>query len=224
MIPVFSGFDPREEVGYHTFVSSLIHNASEPVFVSPVYDGHMKIDGQKDGTNCFIYTRFLVPYLQSYRGWAIFCDGADMIVKGDIAELWAMRDYSKAVQVVKHDYKTKHPRKYIGTPMEADNADYPCKNWSSVMLINCQHPDWLDIRPERIRKADGAYLHRFQFLDPETVGELPKVWNWLADEDGENPGAKLLHFTCGLPAWPHYATAPHADDWRAAHQRVNHAI
>jgi hypothetical protein len=39
--------------------------------------------------------------------------------------------FNKAVAVVKHDYKTKHRRKYIGTPLEADNADYPRKNWSS---------------------------------------------------------------------------------------------
>src|SRR5690606_36000298 len=94
--------------------------------------------GQRDGTNAFIYSRFLIPYLQNYKGWALFVDGADMIVKGDLAELWALRDKAKAVQVVKHDYRTKHPRKYVGTQMEADNRDYPCKNWSSVMVINCE--------------------------------------------------------------------------------------
>lgn len=223
MIPVFAGFDPREEIGYHTFVSSLIHSSSAPVQVTPLYEKSLHMDGQRDATNSFIYLRFLIPYLQGYKGWAIFCDGADMIVKGDIAELWAMRNYRHSVQVAKHDYQTKHPRKYVGTPMEADNADYPCKNWSSVMLINCQHPDWIEINPNTVSRSEGAYLHRFMFLDQKTVGEIPKVWNWLADEYGENTGAKLLHWTAGIPAWDHYKDAPHADDWRAAHAKVNHA-
>lgn len=224
MIHVYAGFDPREEIGYHTFCSSVIHACSEPVHITPLYDAAMSMDGQRDGTNRFIYLRFLIPYLQNYKGWAIFCDGSDMVCKGDLAELWSMRDHRYSVQVVKHDYKTKHPRKYIGTPMEADNADYPRKNWSSVMLINCGHPDWLEITPDTVKRSEGSYLHRFMFLDPNTVGELPKVWNWLADEFGENQGAKLLHWTAGIPAWPHYKDAPHADDWRAAHARVNHAV
>jgi lipopolysaccharide biosynthesis glycosyltransferase len=41
-----------------------------------------------------------------YSGWAIFADG-DMVCQADISELWALRDDSKAVQVVKHDYQTK---------------------------------------------------------------------------------------------------------------------
>lgn len=220
VIPIYAGFDPREEVGYHTFCSSVIHASSEPVQIAPLHEAALSMDGQRDGTNKFIYLRFLVPYLQGYKGWAIFADGCDMVVKGDIAELWAMRDHRKAVMVAKHDYQTKHTRKYVGTEMEADNSDYPCKNWSSLMLINCQHPDWIEIRPEVVKRSEGSYLHRFMFLDPALVGGLPLEWNWLADEYGENPQAKLLHWTAGIPAWDHYANAPHADEWRAAHART----
>jgi hypothetical protein len=69
----------------------------------------------------------------------------------------------------------------------------------------------------------GSDLHRFSFIEPRFIGDLPKEWNWLADEDGENPEAKLLHWTAGIPAWPNYQNAPMADEWRAAHERVNHA-
>lgn len=226
MIPLFFGFDPREEVGAHTFVSSVIHHASEPVAFTPLhlpmlseYDG-----GQRDGTNAFIYSRFLVPHLMGYKGWAIFVDGCDMVCKGDIAELWALRKDRHAVMVVKHDYRTKHPRKYVGTAMEADNADYPCKNWSSVMLINCAHPGWRDITPEKVATMKGAQLHRFTFLQPDEVGDLPMYWNWLADEYGESRDAKLIHWTAGIPAWPAYTNAPMADDWAAARCKVTHAI
>jgi hypothetical protein len=226
LIRLFYGFDPREEIGAHTFVSSVIHHASQPVALCPLHLPMLPMysGGERDGTNAFIYSRFLIPQLCGYEGWAIFVDGADMIVKGDIAELWSLRDEAKAVQVVKHDYKTKHPRKYVGTPMEADNGDYPCKNWSSVMLINCGHDDWQRITPRAVAKMTGAELHRFQFIRPGAVGALPVEWNHLADELGENPRAKLLHWTAGIPAWPAYRNAPHADDWRAAHERVNHAV
>ncbi len=224
VISLYAGFDPREEIGYHTFCSSVIHNSSEPVHITPLYDAALSMDGQRDGTNRFIYLRFLIPYLQGYQGWAIFCDGSDMIVKDDIAKLWAMRDYRYAVQVVQHNYETKHARKYVGTAMEADNGNYPCKNWSSVMLINCAHPDWREISPDTVKRSEGSYLHRFMFLDPKTVGTIPITWNWLADEFGENNSASLLHWTAGIPAWDHYKDAPHAEDWRAAHARVNHAI
>lgn len=226
MIPVYYGFDPREEVGAHTFVSSLVHRASAPVALMPL---HLPLfrsfyaAGQRDGTNSFIYTRFLIPFLQGFHGWAIFCDGADMVIRADIAELWALRDRKKAVLVAQHDYRTKHPRKYVGTSMEAANEDYPRKNWSSVMLINCEHPDWAMMTPEMVQAMTGSELHRFSFIDPEQLGALSLAWNWLADEYGPNEDAKLLHWTAGIPAWAHYKDAPHADDWRAANAKVNSA-
>ncbi len=225
MIPLFYGFDPREEVGAHTFCSSVVHHASQPVALCPLHLQMLPMycGGQRDGTNAFIYSRFLVPQLLGWRGWAIFADGADMIVRGDIAELWDMRDHSKAVQVVKHEYKTRHPRKYRGTSMEAANADYPRKNWSSLMLVNCGHPGWFGINAAAVASMSGADLHRFAFLSAGDVGSLPAAWNWLVDEYGPNSAARLLHWTAGIPAWPAYSDAPMADEWAAARLKVTHA-
>jgi len=217
VIDLFYGFDPREEVGCHTFVSSVIHHASEPVRFTPLRGD------QRDGSNAFTYARFLIPHLMEYRGWALFCDGADMIVKDDIAGLWAMRNEFLAVQVVQHDYRTKHRRKYVGTQMEADNRDYPRKNWSSVMLINCAHYDWRRITPETIAKMSGEDLHGLTFIRDRYIGSLPPEWNWLADEHGEWERASLLHWTAGIPAWPMYGKSPHAKDWWEARDKVTHA-
>jgi hypothetical protein len=227
MIPLYTGFDPREEAGSHAFHSSVIERASEPVSFCPLHLPHLARfydAGQRDGSNSFIYTRFLIPFLQGYSGWALFADGADMLCRADIAELWALRDQFKAVQVVQHEYQTRHPRKYVGTRMETGNADYPRKNWSSVMLINCAHYDWRRITPESLVGMSGADLHRFTFIAPKALGALPVEWNWLADEYGHNPGAKLVHWTAGTPAFKHYADAPHADEFRAQLARVNHVI
>jgi hypothetical protein len=225
LIPLFFGFDPREEVGAHAFIASVLQHATQPVSLCPLHLPALPMyeGGHRDGTNAFIYSRFLVPELMEWKGWAIFADGCDMVLKADVSELWTMRDRRKAVQVVKHEYKTRHQRKYVGTSMEAANLDYPRKNWSSLMLINCEHPGWMNINAESVEMMSGPELHRFSFLEPDEVGSLPAVWNWLADEYGENKSAKLLHWTAGIPAWPAYRDAPHASDWWAANQLANHA-
>lgn len=225
MIPVYVGFDTREEAGTHVFNSSLINRATSPVSIIPL---HLDLffsfygAGHRDGTNAFIYTRFLIPFLQDFRGWAVFVDGADMLMRADISELWALRDDYKAVQVVKHDYKTKHPRKYVGTKMEARNDDYPRKNWSSVMLINCAHFRWRQMTPENITKMTGPELHRFSWIPDDLIGALPAEWNWLADEQGQNDEAKLVHWTAGVPAFEHYAQSAHSNEFFLQLQRVNH--
>jgi lipopolysaccharide biosynthesis glycosyltransferase len=161
-----------------------------------------------DGSNHFIYTRFLVPYLQDYEGHAIFIDG-DMIVRGDIAELWNMRDHTCDVQVVKHDYQTRMPVKYLG----AKNENYPRKNWSSVILWNCASFPNRKLTPDFVQHSTGSFLHRFSWLDDARIGELPKEWNWLPDEYGPNADAKLLHYTLGTPCFQEFADTPQGNEW-----------
>ena len=212
MIRVFAGFDPRESIGWHVFAHSLFRHASEPVALSQV------TGDQRDGSNAFIYARFLVPALCEFRGWALFVDGADMLVRDDVAALWKMRDERYAVQVVQHDYQTSHANKYRGTVLEARNEAYPRKNWSSVILWNCAHPANAHLTRSFVAQAGGAYLHRFQWLDNHEIGGLPKAWNVLVGE--QDTDAALAHFTYGLPCWPQYADVPYADEWRRELQRV----
>jgi lipopolysaccharide biosynthesis glycosyltransferase len=161
-----------------------------------------------DGSNHFIYTRFLVPYLMEYTGHAIFIDG-DMIVRSDIAELWELRNPYMDVQVVKHNYKTRMPVKYLG----AKNEDYPRKNWSSVILWNCNSFPNRQLTPEFVQKSSGSFLHRFSWIDENRIGELPPEWNWLPDEYGPNNDAKLLHYTLGTPCFHEFADTPQGEEW-----------
>lgn len=209
-IPIFIGYDPREAIAYHTCVNSIIRNSSQPVAIVPVALNLFQdySETHTDGSNHFIYTRFLVPYLMQHEGWAIFIDG-DMIVRGDISELWNLRELDKDVMVVKHDYKTRRTEKYLG----AKNEDYPRKNWSSVILWNCNsHPN-RRLTPEFVQRATGAELHRFSWLEDRRIGELPKEWNWLPDEYGSNPDAKLLHYTLGTPCFHEFADTPQGEEW-----------
>jgi lipopolysaccharide biosynthesis glycosyltransferase len=210
MINIFIGYDHREAVAYHVCANSIIRHSSKPVSFTPLALKNMQ-DYQEthtDGSNQFIYSRFLVPHLMEYKGWAIFMDG-DMLLREDIEKLWAQRDESKAVMVVKHDYKTKMTEKYLG----AKNENYPRKNWSSVILWNCGHTANRGVTPEFIENATGAQLHRFTWLDDSLIGELPIEWNWLPDEFGSNLNAKLLHYTLGTPSFHDFATTPMGDEW-----------
>ena len=190
MIPIFIGYDHREAVAYHVCANSIIRQSSKPIALTPLALKNMQGYQEKhtDGSNQFIYSRFLVPHLMNYKGWAIFMDG-DMLVRDDINKLWELRDESKAVQVVKHNYKTKLTEKYLG----AKNEDYPRKNWSSVILWNCGHPANAAVTPEFVQNATGAQVHRFTWLSDDLIGELPIEWNWLPDEFGANLDAKLVH-------------------------------
>ena len=148
IIRIVVGYDKRESVAYHVFTQSVLEKSSAPISFIPLSLNTLKIykETHADGSNEFIYSRFLTPFLMNFSGWAIFADG-DMVCNSDIAELWALRDENKAVQVVKHNYKTKKTVKYLGNK----NEDYPRKNWSSLILWNCGHPDNKILTPEFIQ-------------------------------------------------------------------------
>ena len=221
MIPIFIGYDTRETVAYHVCVNSIIRHSSSLLSFHPLAPNNLKNYEEKhtDGSNNFIYSRFLIPSLMDYKGWALFLDG-DMLVRNDITELWDMRDESKAVMVVKHDYKTRMTEKYLGSK----NENYPRKNWSSVILWNCGHEANRIVTPEFVSNATGAQVHRFTWLSEDLIGELPITWNWLPDEFGENQHAKLLHYTLGTPCFHDFATTPMADEWHRERMYTDYSL
>jgi len=218
MLKIVVGFDQRESIAYHVFCQSVIEHASGPVSFIPLasqtisgYD-----ENHKDGSNDFIYSRFLTPYLNNFEGWALYVDG-DMICLSDIYELLSLKDESKAVMVVKHNYQTVTTKKYFGNK----NENYPRKNWSSVILWNCKHQSNKVLTPELIENSTGAFLHRFKWLDDNLIGEIDKSWNWLATEYPDNYEANLVHYTLGTPCLKDYKDANMSDIW---HYTFNKAI
>jgi lipopolysaccharide biosynthesis glycosyltransferase len=212
-IPVWVGYDEREAAAYTVFCQSVIERASQPVAFKPLALHLMKwFANHKDGTNNFITSRYMIPCLEDFSGWVRWADG-DMVCRRDIAELWALRDERYAVMRVPHEYKTRHPRKYIGSPIENDNLDYPKKNQSSVMLLNCGHPALRKLTPSYVVQATSQHLHRFEWLDPALIGDLPDTWNHLCLEQPLRDDAALVHFTCGIPGFDHYTDSEHARDW-----------
>lgn len=219
MLKIFVGFDGKvEPVAYHTFCQSVIEKASIPVSFTPLALNTLSDykETHTDGSNAFIYSRFLVPYLCGFKGMALFVDG-DMICRTDIAEILWEHDQDEAVKVVKHYYQTKHPIKYLGSK----NEDYPKKNWSSVMLWNCSHHLNKQLTPKFVMEKQGKYLHRFEWLKHEDqVGKLDAAWNWLETEYEYNPDAKLIHHTLGTPCFKDYQSTDYAQEWWETYQRM----
>ena len=186
------GFDQKEAVAYHTFTQSVIEKSSMPMRFMPLSIGSLTNykEVHKDGSNDFIYSRFLVPYLMKFKGWAIYADG-DMVCLKDIKKLWDLRDDKFAVQLVKHDYKTKIKTKYWGNK----NEDYPRKNWSSLILWNCEHQAHKKLTPEFIQKQTGAFLHRF---------------SWIKEKKDIN----LIHYTIGTPCFEEYQNESLSSFWK----------
>jgi len=211
MIRLFCGYDEREAFGWHVFVSSVIRRCSGPLFVIPIQDKE-----PTDGSNAFTYARYKVAEMCGFEGWAIFADACDMVCLGDLADLWAMRNDQYAVQLVKQSYRTRNPLKYLGTTMQCPNVDYPRKNWSSLMLINCAAPEWKQCEA-------GMKAHRFTGFKEERIGDLPAEWNCLVDENQSSEGAKILHWTAGIPGFDLYKTAARAADWHAEHEFMRQA-
>ena len=135
MINVFIGYDPREAGSYGVLAHSINARSSQPVSVTPLMLSQLGDSFQRDldpnQSTEFAFSRFLVPYLSNFEGWSIFMD-CDMLVREDIANLWACRDDRHAVQVVKHDHKPTETTKFLGQVQ----TSYEKKNWSSVMLFN----------------------------------------------------------------------------------------
>ena len=219
--PIVVGFDQREAVAYHVFCQSVLEKASVPVQFIPLAINSLRFytETHTDGSNRFIYSRFLTPYLCGFEGPAIFADG-DMVCMTDIAELIDLYDPTRAVQVVQHDYKTKAHIKYLGHK----NQDYPRKNWSSLILWNCGHPANRVLNPPFVQQQPGSYLHRFSWLQDDQIGALPAVWNWLATEYDDNPQAKLIHYTLGTPCFKDFQQVSMANSWHATYFRILEGI
>lgn len=213
MIRVFVGYDSREAAAFSVLSHSIHVRASQPVSVAPVMlsqlkDVHTRERNALQSTD-FSFSRFLTPWLCDYSGWAIFTD-CDMLVLDDIAKLWGLRDERYAVQVVKHHHVPKEDVKFLGEKQ----SKYEKKNWSSVMLMNCQRCTALT--PEYVNTASGLELHQFKWLaTDDLIGALPAKWNHLVGYDAPRSDASLVHFTTGGPYFPEYRDCEYAREWFA---------
>lgn len=216
-LKVFIGWDSRETDAYNVCVKSLKEHSSQELDITPIVRETLIETGEyyrpqpEAGSVEFTYTRFLTPYLADYNGWALFID-CDFLFTKDVAELFAMADDKYALMCVKHDYVPRNAVKMDGQKQ----VSYPRKNWSSCILWNCSHPSNKALTKDIASSESGAFLHRFQFLSDEEIGEIPLEWNWLEGEydKPETPPA-VIHFTNGGPWFDNWQDVDYAELWRS---------
>jgi len=182
-------------------------------------EGNQKIDNidNKPFSTEFSFSRFLVPALMQWEGWALFLD-SDQLFLTDIAELLHEMNSSKAVQVCKQNYDPIEGLKMDGQKQEK----YFRKNWSSVMLFNCSRCRALT--PEYVNSATGLELHQFRWLADAEIGELPPAWNVLVGVQELPPEPRVLHYTLGGPWFDDCRTMPESGRWLEARAAMNQPL
>jgi hypothetical protein len=226
-LPVFIGYDPHERAAVNVLADSLVQHSSRPLAITPIVARqlHGVLERQRHPRQSteFSFSRFLVPWLMEYQGWAIFMD-CDMLCRGDIAELWELRQDHYAVLCVQHDHRPTERVKFLG----AEQTRYEKKNWSSLMLFNCSRCRALT--PEYVNAATGLQLHRFEWLAGDhEIGALPMGrWNHLIDvqppveRSVAEGGPALVHWTLGGPWFREYRFGGGvlAAEWLAAREEA----
>jgi hypothetical protein len=221
---VFIGYDSRENIAYQVAKASLLKHSSIPLEVTPIvlndmrYRGIYKREPDSLSSTEFSFTRFLTPYLSGYTGWALFCD-CDFLFRWDIAPITDYMDRAKAMLCVPHKYTPTETIKMDGKAQH----QYPRKNWSSFMLINCEHDQVRALTPEVVNTQTGMYLHRFEWLTDDVIGELPIAFNylegWHTKDDCPNPIA--VHFTRGGPWFNEWQNVEYAAEWMAVANKLH---
>lgn len=237
-LTVFIGYDQTEDAAYDVCRASLLRHASRPLHIVkldlPVLrrvglywreqhiDEGQRIDAldNKPFSSSFAFSRFLVPSLSLYTGYALFCD-CDFLFTADVAELFDIAKAAPhcAVHVVKREHIPTESEKMNGAVQSA----YPRKNWSSLALWRCDHAAHrFRLPPRAVNQTPGSWLHAFRWLDDDQIGGLPAEWNWLSGVDMPlTTTPKGIHFTLGVPGLhPGCDDAPYADLWRAEQSKL----
>lgn len=195
MRTIFVGFDPRQPLAYNVLQYSIHERASKPVSVVPLMLRQLPI--KRRGLTDFTFSRFLVPYLSEFKGCSIFMD-ADIVVNGDINELFDQFDSDSSLQVMKNQAKFE---------------------WASVMMFN--NEKCKKLTPEFIDDTQNSLLD-MNWADK--IGSFSDEWNHCVGYAESNLSAKLFHFTQGVPVWEEVRGLPEDQIWDAAHAKLNSTV
>jgi hypothetical protein len=222
MYNIYIGFDSSnygQQIAWDVCKRSMLKNCSDPnkiniikLVKSDLIDKDIFKRTDNDGSTEFTYTRFFVPYLNNYMGYAIFVD-SDFLWECDVLELFEKYVNSTcAVSCIKHKYTQCNDKfKMDGKKQEW----YPKKNWSSLMIYNCSH---INVKKnlilENTNTKSAKWLHRMMWCDEEKgeILEIPRSYNYLVNYYHEGP-IKALHFTDGGPWHPGYEDVTYGNRW-----------
>jgi lipopolysaccharide biosynthesis glycosyltransferase len=225
-VKVFIGWDSREDIAYQVARKSILDLTSIPVEITPLKQKELRKSGMywrdvdKLASTEFTFTRFLIPELCNFNGWALFID-CDFVFLCDVKEIFDQIDEKYAIMCVQHDYIPKSDTKMDGQRQTI----YPRKNWSSMMLINCGHSSNQCVTKEFVNDSEktGAFLHRFSWLNDTEIGQLSHEYNWLVGwyKEPEDGKPKALHYTEGGPWFSEYENCEYANTWKGVAATLN---
>ena len=215
---VYVGWDSREDIAYQVCKRSILDTASVPVEIIPLklkelrkQEVYWRSEDKLASTE-FTFSRFLLPELNKYNGWALFID-CDFVALTDIKKLFDQCNDKYALLCAQHDYQPKESTKMDGQRQTV----YPRKNWSSMMLVNCSHPANKELTKELVNdeKTTGKYLHRFSWLSDNLIGKISHEWNWLVGhyKQPADGTPKFLHYTEGGPWFKQCQDCEYANEY-----------
>lgn len=161
----------------------------------------------------FAISRFLTPIL-AQEGYALFVD-CDVVFREDPRHMLQEVHARHAVSVVQHSNGGQG--NYVKM-VDQVQTPYPRKNWSSVMLFNCDHIANRRLSIRDVNERPGRDLHALYWLNDHEIGSLAPRWNWLVNVGAPQQGG-IAHFTLGGPWIPGWAGAEHDDLWRGSAAR-----
>ena len=213
---IYVGYDSKEDIAYRVCKYSILKRSRSNIKITSLklYELIAKNLYKRDidplASTEFTYSRFLVPALNNYNGWAIFCD-CDFIFFEDISNILLDIDQSKAVYCVQHDYTPKEKHKMDGQKQTI----YPRKNWSSFILFNCSHPSNKKLSVDLVNSETGSFLHQFKWLEDNEIGSLDERWNWLEGWTSSHNDKKpyAVHYTRGGPWFDEWQDVEFASEW-----------
>lgn len=219
-LQVYIGFDTRnygQTLAYEGCKRSILDNLNKEIYNVEIHQlnlnelinkGVMTRQHDPLAATEFTYTRFLVPYLNNYQGRALFCD-SDFIWKCCVSEAFNYLQNNQAVACVQHDYTPHATVKMDGRAQTV----YPRKNWSSMLVYNCQHPSTQKLTLEAVNTQSPAWLHRLLWADDSEIGEIPYQYNYLVGYY-DTDDARVYHYTDGGPWHPGYEDVQYGEYWR----------
>ena len=217
-LKIFIGWDSREDIAYQVAKLSIENCASVPVEIVPLKQHELREQGlytreiDKLASTEFTFTRYLIPELCDFEGWALFID-CDFVFLDDVKKLFDQADDRYAIMCAQHDYAPREGVKMDGKAQ----TNYPRKNWSSMMLINCGHLSNKYLTKNLVNNEDktGAYFHRFTWLSDLEIGSLSHTWNWLVGwyREPQDGKPQALHYTEGGPWFPEYENCEYATEY-----------
>lgn len=211
-LKIFVGYDSLFPHVYETCVASIKRHTNVPI--EPLNLSLLKQRGfywgSELGSTEFTLTRFLTPFLKGFYGHAIFCD-SDFIWTKDPTTVLDEIEVNKAINVVKHHIRVQdlNSIKMHGQPQ----VWYERKNWSSMMVFNCEHPFCKMLTPEFVSTSSWETLQTLEWAG-DSIGGIPYEYNFLVGYYEPNILPYGIHYTDGGPWLSDYEHCEFNELWK----------